>query len=912
MPPSPNRRPCPDAKVVSFQPAPPATSLAGVKHAENGFAVGSSVEAGKPRLGAVIGQKKLDLRERADMQNMSRPTVLITGSSGFLGQSIAQGLLHRYRVIGLDARPPREPITGMETLEIDLTSERSVIGALAAVRERVGSRIASIVHLAAYYDTTGEEHPKYDTVTVQGTRRLLDALKAFEVEQFIFSSTLLVHAPSPEKGAKINEDWPLEPPWAYPRSKAETETLVQERRGAIKSVILRFAGVYDEDCRAAFIAQQIARIFERLPTAYLFTGDITHGQPYLHRDDLVDAVVRTVDRRAELPDETILLIGEEETPSYQALQERIGDLIHGERWRTLSLPKGVTKVGSWVQTEVLDQDTHIRPWMVENSDDHYELDISRARTLLGWVPRRSLTGTLPEMIMRLMADPTDWYAKNRLDPSGVAASGPELAQAEKRLRGPLERTMEEVDEAIDRHRAATLWAPLVNAAFGLWLIVSPLAYGLFDPAAVPFPPALGHEIPSPEVRNAWLGASEIASGLLILVLALAGMSRGRMWVQWITASVGVWVIFAPLAFWTTNAAAYAADTLIGMLVAAFAIMIAPTPGISRRALAADDDRPLGWTYSPSSFTQRVPIIALAFVGLFVSRYLAAYQLGHIDSLWDPFFGPGPSPAGNGSEAVVTSWVSKGFPVADAGLGAFAYALDILAGAIGDGRRWRTMPWMVLLFGLLIIPLGVVSVSFIIIQPPLIGALCTLCIVQAAVTVVLVPYSIDEVLAACQYLYRATKAGEPFWRTFWRGGPALSENQTPEADLDRPVAEILRKFVTGGVNFPWTLVASTALGAFLMITPFLFGTRPPLYFSDHVLGCLVILAAVTAMAEVARPVRFLNLALGAWIAASPFMLEGETLAGTMGDVAAGLLLVALSLPRGTRSQEHYGGWDRIIV
>ena len=184
--------------------------------------------------------------------------------------------------------------------------------------------------------------------------------KAFETEQFVFSSTMLVHAPSPEKGVKINEDSPLDPAWAYPKSKAETEALIRERRGAIKSVILRFAGVYDEDCRAAFIAQQIARIFERLPTAYLFTGDITHGQPYLHRDDLVDAVVRTVDRRAELPDETILLIGEEETPSYQELQQRIGELVHGERWRTLALPKGFAKLGAWVQDEVLDAG-HLHP-----------------------------------------------------------------------------------------------------------------------------------------------------------------------------------------------------------------------------------------------------------------------------------------------------------------------------------------------------------------------------------------------------------------------------------------------------------------------------------------------------------------------------------------------------------------------
>ena len=318
---------------------------------------------------------------------------------------------------------------------------------------------------------------------------------------------------------------------------------------------------------------------------------------------------------------------------------------------------------------------------------------------------------------------------------------------------------------------------------------------------VPPPPALGHEIA--ERRHSQCmrsGVSEIVSGL-------AGRSSSRC-SACIAAGTGCSGSPRRSACglcsrrWSSgprSAAAYGIDTLIGMLVVAFAVMIPPTPGISRRALAADDDRPLGWSYSPSSFTQRIPIVALAFVGLFVSRYLAAYQMGHIDGLWDPFFGPGGAPVGNGSEAVVTSWVSKGFPIADAGLGAFAYALDILAGAIGDRRRWRTMPWMVLLFGLLIIPLGVVSVSFIIIQPPLIGALCTLCIIQAAVTVVLIPYSIDEVLATVQYLWRAKKAGEPFWRTFWSGGPALSENQTPEPDLDRPAASLLREFVIGGVN-----------------------------------------------------------------------------------------------------------------
>lgn len=43
---------------------------------------------------------------------------LITGSSGFLGEVIAKGLHRRYQIIGLDVRKPKQPIDGMETVEI--------------------------------------------------------------------------------------------------------------------------------------------------------------------------------------------------------------------------------------------------------------------------------------------------------------------------------------------------------------------------------------------------------------------------------------------------------------------------------------------------------------------------------------------------------------------------------------------------------------------------------------------------------------------------------------------------------------------------------------------------------------------------------------------------------------------------
>ncbi|WP_119300285.1 NAD-dependent epimerase/dehydratase family protein [Dongia deserti] len=843
--------------------------------------------------------------------NSPTDVVLITGSSGFIGRALAARLKSRYQVVGLDLFPAPEG-SGFETIRLDLTKDEAVRKAMTDIAGKYGKRIASVIHLAAYYDLSGEPSPKYEQVTVEGTRRLLRELRrSFTVEQFVFSSTLLVHAPV-ERGKPMNEDWPLEPKWPYPESKAKTEQLVRQERGQISAVILRLAGVYQEDCRAAFLAQQIARIYEQRPTSYLFAGEPDSGQPYLHLEDLVDALERVVDRRNRLPAEITLLIGEQRGPTYEELQREVGRLVHGRPWPTFSLPRPVAQAGAWVQDEVMQEDPFVKPWMMEIAEDHYELDVGRARKYLGWEPKHDLMATLPTMIARLKDHPPSWYKANKLDASTVAAADVMIERAEEHIEAQEPELVARGEAALKQRHAATRWAHLITVALGAWLIATPFATGLFagDPN-VPAPPAAGTPLPDPSLRDYFLGWSEIASGLLVCILSAKAFARTPSWTQWAVAATGLWIMTAPLVFWTTNAAAYSLDSLVGAMVFAFAVIVATTPGMDRVAIGSDGDLPLGWSYSPSSYVQRVPIVSLAFIGFFISRYLAAYQLGHVPSMWDPFF-PGTTPERNGTEAVITSDVSRGFPIPDAGLGALAYMLDILTGIIGDQRRWRTMPWLVLLFGLMIVPLGAVSVGFIIIQPTLIGALCTLCLLQAVVTVILIPYSVDEVLATIQFLIRSTRVGRPFWRTLFRGDAGFSERKDELQRVVLPYSKMAREFISGGVTYPWTLVVSVAIGAYLLTTPLTHGTAPPLYFSDHVVGCLVVTIAVTALAELMRLVRLLNVPLGLWVAVSPFLLEGGTMVGTVADVVLGLALVALSLPRGTRSQEQYGGWNRLIL
>jgi nucleoside-diphosphate-sugar epimerase len=341
--------------------------------------------------------------------------VLITGSSGLIGTAMARRLAPTFEVVGLDTTPPKQVGPMREHVHVDLTKDDSVQTALRYVRTAYGERIASFIHLAAYYDFSGEPSPLYEKVTVGGTQRLLRELKNLDVQQLVFSSSMLVHAPC-EKGQRITEDSPFLPKWDYPQSKVDTEKLILEQRGNIPVVILRIAGVYDDRCHSIPIAHQIQRILERRLISHVFPGETAHGQAFLHLEDVIESFTLVVQRRATLPTELTLLIGEPETLSYEELQQELGRLIHGEEWETKRIPKPLAKTGAWLQDQVpAGEEPFIKPWMIDLADDHYELDITRARTVLGWEPRRSLRATLPKMVQALKADPLGWYRENKLE-----------------------------------------------------------------------------------------------------------------------------------------------------------------------------------------------------------------------------------------------------------------------------------------------------------------------------------------------------------------------------------------------------------------------------------------------------------------------------------------------------------------
>jgi len=343
--------------------------------------------------------------------------ILLTGCSGRIGEVIVKKFQgQNVQIVGFDIVAPKFSQSNFEYMKLDLTSEEEITKTLEAVRKKYGNTIASFIHLAAYYNFQGGRWEMYQKLSIDATNHLMKAMKSFRCEQFLFSSSMLAMEPCVDTHTPLTEASPMSESWEYPRSKKITEADLKKNHGTVPLVILRIAGCYDDECHSIPISNQIQRIYEHQMTARLFPGDKTHGACYIHLNDVAEAVKLCVQKRKELPQETTLLLGEEDVMTYDDLQREISHLVNGNEITTIRIPKIVAKVGAWAQNTLpFMPKTFIKPWMIDLADDHYAVDISKTKELLGFAPKYLLRQTLPLMIKGLLRDPQKFYQDNGLE-----------------------------------------------------------------------------------------------------------------------------------------------------------------------------------------------------------------------------------------------------------------------------------------------------------------------------------------------------------------------------------------------------------------------------------------------------------------------------------------------------------------
>jgi hypothetical protein len=437
--------------------------------------------------------------------------------------------------------------------------------------------------------------------------------------------------------------------------------------------------------------------------------------------------------------------------------------------------------------------------------------------------------------------------------------------------------MKECAKAVKEKHNRNSWMVLVCLFLGVWLLVSHLALGY---------------------RTYFMSVSDTFTGLLVILCSLFAWraTKAGFFCLWVICFAGLWLNFAPLLFWAKLSVEYLNDTVVGTLLTLFSIII---PGIPGKVEPKGHEIPAGWSYNPSSWSQRIPVIVLGVTGMFISRYLAAYQLGYISSVWDPVFG-------DETIGVISSTVSSYFPVADAGLGCFAYTIEVLLGLKGGENRWRTMPWMVVAFVLLVVPLGCVSIVLVILQPLIVGKWCFLCLCTALAMMAMIVFAVDELVAVFQFLHQSRKAGSGFWKTFWQGGDLIGTKD----DLKVPVAEakigeILQR-TSRGVSLRWNLILCALIGVGLMLSPYLFAFSGKMADIDHLFGALAVVIAILSLAEVIRILRVMNVFLGVLLLVLSLIFSDKILI----HISLAVFLILLSFPRGG-IKEQYGSWQKMI-
>ena len=313
--------------------------------------------------------------------------LLVTGGAGYIGSVVAKQLLaagHEVLVLDDLSRGHAGAIPdGAGHAEVDLLDADGVRDALAGGFD-------GVMHFAALaLVAESVEHPeRYWRTNVTGTLNLLDGMRAHGVGRLVFSSTCATYG-DPET-VPMSEDEPTDPVNAYGDSKLTVDRMLATecRAHGLGAASLRYFNVAgasgelgeDHEPETHLIPLVLQAAAGRRPHISVFgtdypTRDGTAVRDYIHVEDLGEAHLLALD-------------------ALQPGRHRVFNLGTGTGYSVREVVDAARRVTG---REIVAQEEPRRP------GDPPELVAAadRARTELGWTPRRGLD----EMI----ADAWAWH-----------------------------------------------------------------------------------------------------------------------------------------------------------------------------------------------------------------------------------------------------------------------------------------------------------------------------------------------------------------------------------------------------------------------------------------------------------------------------------------------------------------------
>ncbi|MEY4631316.1 MAG: hypothetical protein RIQ81_1436 [Pseudomonadota bacterium] len=368
----------------------------------------------------------------------------MTGASGLLGRYLRYALNSKYRFWCVDRAPVPDMYVGDVGDVVDLGSLSTLTEAWERRRE-ITSNLHAVVHLAAYYDFSNVPNPAYVRVN-QGLERLLMLISKDAPGNcvFVHAGSVISLAPS-MPGQRLNESSPRAATWEYPRSKQQAERLLDQSPLRQPIIQLILAGIYTDWCELVPLFQWIELCGRPGIERNFYAGPPTRGHSYVHIEDVVRAFEIVLDRYGnggdlikqaefELLEKRLkksvevsmeggvrekFLIGQPQPVTYREIHARACSALFGRALPLIQLPPEWAKVGVAILAMVAKarkKPQFIRSWMVDRAGDHYALDLTRARTRLGWVPKKSLQTDLDGMLGRAMRERDRWLKANLARP----------------------------------------------------------------------------------------------------------------------------------------------------------------------------------------------------------------------------------------------------------------------------------------------------------------------------------------------------------------------------------------------------------------------------------------------------------------------------------------------------------------
>jgi nucleoside-diphosphate-sugar epimerase len=351
---------------------------------------------------------------------MSKPIVIVTGASGFIGSAVCIDLANDFLVVAIDRREPTLRLMGVTPQVLwhilDISDNLAVSELFAQIKIEFG-RIDFVIHLAAYYDFRMDWVGEYQRTNISGTLNLLKACKDEGVKRLIFASSIAAMEPS-DGSSFLTEGSPTSEFTPYARSKSLGEKLVEESRDQVPYTILRIAGVFSDWCELPPLYGLIKLWTFPFPFGCMIPGLGNSGIPYIHLNDLVSIVRKCIVLDHKLGPSQIFLA----SPKGAVLHRQLFPAIRSESTYPLSLKpihinKKFAKTGLRFRRAmgaVTGNLPYERPWMLDYADMSWSVDNAITRRILNWdcTPGLGILQKIPEIMSNLRKDPKGWESKN--------------------------------------------------------------------------------------------------------------------------------------------------------------------------------------------------------------------------------------------------------------------------------------------------------------------------------------------------------------------------------------------------------------------------------------------------------------------------------------------------------------------